>query len=153
LRELREEIGMLRHGNIEELQTLDKLLGQRLFLIRDVEYQPRRSREISEVKEVDVDDLPARPNAQATGLQSRLLAWVKLQRHISDNSVPALPVGRRSSFAETADLSQLERFPFLLMEGPLGSSSEKHDRVRKRVVGPRETPRARQLLMKRTSSV
>jgi len=62
LRELQEEIGLLSHGEIERLETIQlrDLPGGRseLFLVRDVAYRPRRSLEIEDVREFDPADLP-----------------------------------------------------------------------------------------------
>ncbi|HEX8573973.1 MAG TPA: NUDIX domain-containing protein [Allosphingosinicella sp.] len=63
LRELREEIGLLAHGDIERLADVrpgSGLPGDRsaLFLVRGVSYRPRRSLEVEEVCEFDPADLP-----------------------------------------------------------------------------------------------
>lgn len=63
LRELREEIGLLSHGGIEQLEDpgADALPpGDRsaFFLVRDVAYRPRRSLEVEEVREFDPQALP-----------------------------------------------------------------------------------------------
>jgi 8-oxo-dGTP pyrophosphatase MutT (NUDIX family) len=64
LRELKEEIGLLAHGEIERLDDVrpgSGLAGDRsaLFLIRGVDYRARRSLEIDEVGEFDLERLPA----------------------------------------------------------------------------------------------
>ena len=62
LRELREEIGLLGHGEIEALDVArlggDSDDRSALFLVRDVRYRPRRSLEIDEVREFNPDRLP-----------------------------------------------------------------------------------------------
>ena len=62
LRELREEIGLVGHGAIDELEPirLNNLPGDRsaLFLVRDVDYRPRQSLEVEEVREFDPTALP-----------------------------------------------------------------------------------------------
>jgi len=62
LRELREEIGMQRHCGIKELSgphlhSSDRASGN-LFIVRDVEYSPRRSLEIEAVREFYLCKLP-----------------------------------------------------------------------------------------------
>ncbi|HEX8224829.1 MAG TPA: NUDIX domain-containing protein [Allosphingosinicella sp.] len=62
LRELREEIGLAAHGAIERLEDVrpSGLPGDRsaMFLVRDVDYRPRQSLEVEEVREFDPADLP-----------------------------------------------------------------------------------------------
>lgn len=52
LRELREEIGMRRHGEVRRI-------ADGLFLVRDVEYRPRWSLEVEEVAEFPPAGIPA----------------------------------------------------------------------------------------------
>jgi 8-oxo-dGTP pyrophosphatase MutT (NUDIX family) len=64
LRELREEIGLIRHEQVERLEDVRPRSGlpedrSALFLIRGVDYRPRRSLEIEEVGEFDPERLPA----------------------------------------------------------------------------------------------
>lgn len=54
LRELREEIGLSAFASAERLEDS---LGSALFLIRGVEYQPRRTWEVEEMREFDPADL------------------------------------------------------------------------------------------------
>ncbi len=58
LRELTEEIGMLRHGRIEEVAAADPEDGGTLFIVSDVEYAPRRTFEVAQVGEFDPARLP-----------------------------------------------------------------------------------------------
>jgi 8-oxo-dGTP pyrophosphatase MutT (NUDIX family) len=58
LRELREEIGLVSHGAIEELEAVRPGDPSAFFLVRDVVYRPRRSLEIEEVREFDPAALP-----------------------------------------------------------------------------------------------
>jgi ADP-ribose pyrophosphatase YjhB (NUDIX family) len=63
LRELREEIGLTGHGAVERLADIgtDGRPGDQsaLFVVREVDYRPRRSLESAEVREFDLADLPA----------------------------------------------------------------------------------------------
>jgi 8-oxo-dGTP pyrophosphatase MutT (NUDIX family) len=54
LRELREEIGLRAYASAERLEDS---LGSALFLVRGVEYAPRRTWEVEEVREFDPGDL------------------------------------------------------------------------------------------------
>jgi 8-oxo-dGTP pyrophosphatase MutT (NUDIX family) len=58
LRELREEIGLISHGAIEELVDVRPGDPSAFFLVRDVVYRPRRSFEVEEVQEFDPAKLP-----------------------------------------------------------------------------------------------
>jgi 8-oxo-dGTP pyrophosphatase MutT (NUDIX family) len=58
LRELREEIGLLSHGAIEELEDVRPGDPSAFFLVRDVVYRPRRSLEVEEVQAFDPARLP-----------------------------------------------------------------------------------------------
>jgi 8-oxo-dGTP pyrophosphatase MutT (NUDIX family) len=62
LRELREEIGLTSHGSIDRLEDdrppSETVERATFFLIRDVEYRPRRSLEVAEVREFDPSELP-----------------------------------------------------------------------------------------------
>jgi 8-oxo-dGTP pyrophosphatase MutT (NUDIX family) len=78
LRELREEIGMISHGQVQtacELQeTADfKRDTASLFIVRDVEYSPRWSWEVESVTEARLDRLP--PN-----LPERTSRWLEAVR-------------------------------------------------------------------------
>ncbi len=73
LRELREEIGMTAHGEVrlaaEVLETPDhKRDLSAIFIVRDVEYRPRRwSLEIEQVREAALDQLPPDLSPRARG--------------------------------------------------------------------------------------
>ena len=76
LRELREEIGMLSHGDVtlaaelEERPDFKRDLAS-LLIVRDVRYRPRRwSWEVEAVTEAPLDDLPA-------DLSPRAAAWLE----------------------------------------------------------------------------
>lgn len=63
LRELREEIGLLSHRSIEQLDEVRPAADgaverSAFFLVRDVVYRPRRSFEVEEVREFDPAQLP-----------------------------------------------------------------------------------------------
>jgi len=65
LRELREEIGMIAHGEVTPAVQLEQRPDFKrdlaaLFVVRDVRYRPRRwSWEIEAIMERSLDDLPA----------------------------------------------------------------------------------------------
>lgn len=64
LRELREEIGMTSHGAIEKVARFSHRPDFRtdrssLFVVRDIACRPKWSLEIKEVREFDLDALPA----------------------------------------------------------------------------------------------
>lgn len=65
LRELREEIGMTRHGAVRLGCELEQSVNYKhdlaaLLVVEDVEYRPRKwSWEIEQVGEFPIDDLPA----------------------------------------------------------------------------------------------
>ena len=72
LRELREEIGLTGHGAVEPIADFERQVDYRkdlssLFLVRDVEYRPRRSLEIDEVGEFDPAALPEGATAWTRG--------------------------------------------------------------------------------------
>jgi 8-oxo-dGTP pyrophosphatase MutT (NUDIX family) len=72
LREVREEIGMIRHGHVRPLPDIDPAL----VLVADVSYAPHRwSWEIEQVIEADLDDLPA-------GMSQRAGRWLKAYREL-----------------------------------------------------------------------
>jgi 8-oxo-dGTP pyrophosphatase MutT (NUDIX family) len=63
LRELREEIGMTAHGEVQEVAQFEHRPDFRndrssLFIVRDLEYRPGWSLEIKAVREFDLDNLP-----------------------------------------------------------------------------------------------
>ncbi len=63
LRELREEIGMRAHGTVRHaLDSADRHDFRNdqssIFLVEDVEYQPRQTLEVEEVREFDPEALP-----------------------------------------------------------------------------------------------
>lgn len=64
LRELREEIGMVAHGEAKTAHELEELVHFKrdtaaLVVVRDVRYRPRWSLEVEQVREADPDALPA----------------------------------------------------------------------------------------------
>lgn len=64
LRELKEEIGLIAHRNIEPVRDLERRPGSRhgentLFVIRGVQYRPRWSLEVKEVAAFSLSALPA----------------------------------------------------------------------------------------------
>ena len=64
LRELTEEIGLTGHGEVECVQSFEHRPDFRrgtstLFIVRDVRYAFRRSIEIEDAAEYDLDSLPA----------------------------------------------------------------------------------------------
>ena len=79
LRELREEIGMISHGEVclacelEERPDFKRDLAS-LLVVRDVRYRPQRwSWEVEAVMEAGLDDLPA-------DLSSRAATWLEALR-------------------------------------------------------------------------
>ena len=58
LRELREEIGLTSHGEVERLTDVRPGDRSAFFLVADVVYAPRRSFEVEEVREFDPARLP-----------------------------------------------------------------------------------------------
>jgi ADP-ribose pyrophosphatase YjhB (NUDIX family) len=75
LRELREEIGMTSHGEVQLAAELEESTDFKrdlaaLLVVRDVRYRPRRwSWEVESIIEADIDDLP-------TDLSPRVGAWI-----------------------------------------------------------------------------
>ena len=72
LRELREEIGMTAHGQVEPLAELEespdfKRDSVSLFIVRDVEYRPSWSLEVEAVMEATLETLPADMSPRARG--------------------------------------------------------------------------------------
>jgi len=64
LRELREEIGLVSHGEVRIAAELEENVHSKrdlasLFIVEDVRYRPRWSWEIEQVMEAGPDDLPA----------------------------------------------------------------------------------------------
>jgi len=80
LRELREEIGLVTYGTIEELKDVRPGDPSAYFLVRDVVYRPRRSLEVEKVREFD----PARLPDDTTGWTAHLI-----ERCTASNSSPA----------------------------------------------------------------
>ena len=78
LRELREEIGLISHGEVrlaaelEEAPDFKRDLAS-LLVVRDVRYQPRWSWEVEHVIEVPLDALPL-------DLSPRAVAWLEALR-------------------------------------------------------------------------
>jgi 8-oxo-dGTP pyrophosphatase MutT (NUDIX family) len=76
LRELREEIGMTGHGDVQLAGELEESTDYKrdlasLLVVRDVRYRPRRwSWEVESILEAPLDDLPA-------GLSPRMKAWLE----------------------------------------------------------------------------
>lgn len=63
LRELREEIGMTAHGEVQLVGELQEAYDFKrdtasLFIVRDVVYSPRWTWEVEKVAEAALDDLP-----------------------------------------------------------------------------------------------
>jgi 8-oxo-dGTP pyrophosphatase MutT (NUDIX family) len=64
LRELREEIGMTRHGSVRSAAELEQRPDYRrdrvsLLIVEDVRYTPRWSFEVEQVMEAPLDNLPS----------------------------------------------------------------------------------------------
>ena len=79
LRELREEIGLIAHSEVEHVAKFEELADYRpdtvnLFVVRGVEYRPRWSLEVEAVMQAHLEDLP--PNTSA-----RTLRWLDAVRH------------------------------------------------------------------------
>lgn len=75
LRELREEIGMTGHGQVEKVARFSHRPDFRndrsaLFVVRDLAYRPKWSLEIKAVREFPLDALPA----DAAPITRRLIA-------------------------------------------------------------------------------
>lgn len=78
LRELREEIGLVSHGEVQLAAELEEQPDFKhdlaaLLVVRDVRYQPRRSWEVEQVIEAPLDALPA-------GLSPRAAVWIEALR-------------------------------------------------------------------------
>jgi len=79
LRELREEIGMVAHGEVSLAAELEEQPDFKhdlaaLFVVRNVSYRPKRwSWEVERIIEADLDDLP-------TGLSPRAATWLEALR-------------------------------------------------------------------------
>jgi 8-oxo-dGTP pyrophosphatase MutT (NUDIX family) len=63
-RELREEIGMISHGDARPASDFDEIVDFKrdtasLVVVRDVRYRPRWTLEVEQVREANVDALPA----------------------------------------------------------------------------------------------
>ena len=74
LRELSEEIGMSKHGAVEADLVIRDRAGDRVFIVRDVEYSPRWSLEIEAVAEFDASRLPV-------DIAPRARRWIDQVRH------------------------------------------------------------------------
>jgi 8-oxo-dGTP pyrophosphatase MutT (NUDIX family) len=64
LRELREEIGMTAHGEVQLACELQERVDWKhdaasLVIVRDVEYRPKWNLEVESIRETAPDDLPA----------------------------------------------------------------------------------------------
>ncbi len=75
LRELREEIGMTSHGDLNLACELEEQVDHKrdlasLFIVRDVQYRAKWSWEVEDVMEADLDSLPR-------DLSSRMTAWLR----------------------------------------------------------------------------
>ncbi|HEY0625242.1 MAG TPA: NUDIX domain-containing protein [Allosphingosinicella sp.] len=86
LRELREEIGMIRHGSVQLACELEerpdfKRDTAALLIVRDVEYRPRWSLEIESVTEAELDRLPPK-------MSPRAVRWLNAVRPYLENSAP-----------------------------------------------------------------
>ncbi len=78
LRELREEIGLISHGDVQLTAELEEAPDFKrdlaaLLVVRDVRYRPRWSWEVEQVIEAPIDALPA-------DLSPRVTAWVEALR-------------------------------------------------------------------------
>jgi hypothetical protein len=78
LRELREEIGMTAHGDVqlvaELLEAADfKRDTASLFIVRDVEYSPGWTWEVEAVTEAGLDELPG-------DISPRTASWLETVR-------------------------------------------------------------------------
>jgi len=78
LRELREEIGMTSHGEVQLVADLEESADFKrgtasLFIVRGVEYSPRWSWEVEAVTEAPIDGLPR-------SLPARTSRWLALVR-------------------------------------------------------------------------
>jgi 8-oxo-dGTP pyrophosphatase MutT (NUDIX family) len=79
LRELREEIGLVSHGEVHLAAELDEPADFKhdlaaLFVVRDVRYLPRWSWEVEAIIEVPLDELPP-------DLSPRAAAWLQALQH------------------------------------------------------------------------
>ena len=74
LRELKEEIGMIRHGAVEADLVIRDPGGDRVFIVRDVEYSPRWSLEVEAVAEFSPSHLPL-------DIAPRARRWIDQVRH------------------------------------------------------------------------
>ena len=74
LRELTEEVGMTQHGAVEKDLVIRDPAGDRVFIVRDVEYSPRWSLEIEAVAEFDPSRLPL-------DVAPRARRWIEQVRH------------------------------------------------------------------------
>ena len=74
LRELTEEIGMIKHGAVETDLVIGDPAGDGVFIVRDVEYNPRWSIEIESVAEFDPSRLPL-------DVAPRARRWIDQVRH------------------------------------------------------------------------
>lgn len=77
LRELREEIGLLSHGEARPACEFEepahfKRDTASLIVVRDVRYRPRWSWEVERVCEADLDDLPADLSPASRSMIERL---------------------------------------------------------------------------------
>jgi hypothetical protein len=75
---LREEIGMTSHGAVEPVRDFDERTDFKrdtvtLVVVRDVCYRPGWSLEVEQVREADVDALPA-------DFSLRAMAWIEAAR-------------------------------------------------------------------------
>jgi 8-oxo-dGTP pyrophosphatase MutT (NUDIX family) len=75
LRELREEIGLITHGEVQPVAELEerpdfKRDSVSLFIVRNVEYRPRWSLEVEAVTEVEPTRLPL-------DISPRTLGWLR----------------------------------------------------------------------------
>jgi 8-oxo-dGTP pyrophosphatase MutT (NUDIX family) len=81
LRELREEIGLISHGEVRAACDFEELTDFRrdlssLLIVRDVRYRPPRwSWEVERIMEATIDDLPA-------DLSPRMARWIAAVRPI-----------------------------------------------------------------------
>ena len=82
LRELREEIGLISHGDVQLAAELEEAPDFKrdlaaLLVVRDVRYRPRWSWEVEQIIEAPLDALPA-------DLSPRVTAWLDALRSSLD---------------------------------------------------------------------
>ena len=89
LRELREEIGMTAHGQVQSVCDLEEITDFKrdcvsLLIVRDVEYRPRWSWEVEAIREAELDRLPS-------DLSPRVAGWLHVIRPALEAEEAARP--------------------------------------------------------------